>query len=181
MTPPTVNAYYSSAKNEIVFPAGILQSPFFDKQADDATNFGGIGLVIGHELTHGFDDQGRKFDPQGNLRDWWTAQDGTEFEKRASCVADEYSSFVAVDDLKLNGRLTLGENTADNGGARIALMALEHMMADDSTGTARKPSTATLRSSVSSSASAAPGAKNGVRSTRACWSASIPIPRENIG
>jgi putative endopeptidase len=136
MTPPTVNAYYSSAKNEIVFPAGILQSPFFDKQADDATNFGGIGLVIGHELTHGFDDQGRKFDPQGNLRDWWTAQDGTEFEKRASCVADEYSSFVAVDDLKLNGRLTLGENTADNGGARIALMALEQMMAEDKTGTA---------------------------------------------
>jgi putative endopeptidase len=133
MTPPTVNAYYSSAKNEIVFPAGILQSPFFDKQADDATNFGAIGLVIGHELTHGFDDQGRKFDRQGNLRDWWTAQDGTEFEKRASCVADEYSSFVAVDDLKLNGRLTLGENTADNGGARIALMALQHMMADDST------------------------------------------------
>jgi putative endopeptidase len=130
MTPPTVNAYYSPARNEIVFPAGILQSPFFDKQADDATNFGGIGLIIGHELTHGFDDQGRKFDPQGNLRDWWTAQDGTEFEKRASCIADEYSSFVAVDDLKLNGRLTLGENTADNGGARIALMALEHMMAD---------------------------------------------------
>jgi putative endopeptidase len=136
MTPPTVNAYYSSAKNEIVFPAGILQPPFFDKQADDATNFGGIGLVIGHELTHGFDDQGRKFDPQGNLRDWWTAQDGTEFEKRASCVADEYSSFVAVDDLKLNGRLTLGENTADNGGARIALMALEQMMAGDQAGPA---------------------------------------------
>jgi putative endopeptidase len=130
MTPPTVNAYYSSARNEIVFPAGILESPFFDKQTDDAVNFGGIGIVIGHELTHGFDDQGRKFDPQGNLRDWWTAQDGTEFEKRASCVADEYSSFVAVDDLKLNGRLTLGENTADNGGARIALMALERMMAD---------------------------------------------------
>jgi endothelin-converting enzyme/putative endopeptidase len=136
MTPPTVNAYYSSAKNEIVFPAGILQSPFFDKQADDAMNFGGIGIVIGHELTHGFDDQGRKFDPQGNLRDWWTAQDGTEFEKRASCVADEYSSFVAVDDLKLNGRLTLGENTADNGGARIALMALEQMMADGNAGPA---------------------------------------------
>ena len=101
---------------------------------DDAVNFGGIGLVIGHELTHGFDDQGRKFDPQGNLRDWWTAEDGKEFEKRVSCVADEYSSFVAVDDLKLNGRLTLGENTADNGGARIALMALEHMIADDKTG-----------------------------------------------
>ena len=136
MTPPTVNAYYSSAKNEIVFPAGILESPFFDKQADDAINFGGIGIVIGHELTHGFDDQGRKFDPQGNLRDWWTAQDAAEFEKRASCIADEYSSFVAVDDLKLNGRLTLGENTADNGGARISLMALEQMMADGQAGPA---------------------------------------------
>ena len=134
MTPPTVNAYYSGSYNEIVFPAGILQPPFFDKSMDDAVNFGGIGLVIGHELTHGFDDQGRKFDPEGNLRDWWTAEDGREFEKRASCVADEYSGFVAVDDLKLNGRLTLGENTADNGGARIALMALEHMMADDKTG-----------------------------------------------
>ena len=134
MTPPTVNAYYSSSFNEIVFPAGILQPPFFDKAMDDAVNFGGIGLVIGHELTHGFDDQGRKFDPQGNLHDWWTEQDGKEFEKRASCIADEYSNFVAVDDLKLNGKLTLGENTADNGGARIALAALEHMIADDKTG-----------------------------------------------
>ena len=134
MTPPTVNAYYSSSYNEIVFPAGILQPPFFDKKMDDAVNFGGIGLVIGHELTHGFDDQGRKFDPQGNLHDWWTPEDGKEFEKRVSCVADEYSGFVAVDDLKLNGRLTLGENTADNGGARIALMALERMIAEDKTG-----------------------------------------------
>ena len=134
MTPPTVNAYYSSSFNEIVFPAGILQPPFFDKAMDDAVNFGGIGLVIGHELTHGFDDQGRKFDPQGNLHDWWTEQDGKEFEKRASCIADEYSNFVAVDDLKLNGKLTLGENTADNGGARIALAALEHMIADDKSG-----------------------------------------------
>ena len=134
MTPPTVNAYYSGSFNEIVFPAGILQPPFFDKNMDDAVNFGGIGLVIGHELTHGFDDQGRKFDPQGNLHDWWTEQDAKEFEKRVSCVADEYSNFVAVDDLKLNGRLTLGENTADNGGARIALMALEHMIADDKSG-----------------------------------------------
>jgi len=134
MTPPTVNAYYSPSFNEIVFPAGILQPPFFDKAMDDSVNFGGIGLVIGHELTHGFDDQGRKFDPQGNLHDWWTEQDGKEFEKRASCVADEYSNFVAVDDLKLNGKLTLGENTADNGGARIALMALDHMVADDKTG-----------------------------------------------
>jgi putative endopeptidase len=134
MTPPTVNAYYNSSFNEIVFPAGILQPPFFDKNMDDAVNFGGIGLVIGHELTHGFDDQGRKFDPHGNLHDWWTEQDGKEFEQRVSCVANEYSNFVAVDDLKLNGRLTLGENTADNGGARIALMALEQMIADDKTG-----------------------------------------------
>ena len=134
MTPPTVNAYYSPPFNEIVFPAGILQPPFFDPKMDDAVNFGGIGLVIGHELTHGFDDQGRKYDPQGNLHDWWTPEDGKEFEKRASCVADEYSGFVAVDDVKLNGRLTLGENTADNGGARIALAALEHMIADDKTG-----------------------------------------------
>ena len=134
MTPPTVNAYYSPSYNEIVFPAGILQPPFFDPKMDDAVNFGGIGLVIGHELTHGFDDQGRKFDPQGNLHDWWTKQDGEEFEKRVSCVANEYSNFVAVDDLKLNGRLTLGENTADNGGARVALAALEKVIAADKTG-----------------------------------------------
>ncbi len=134
MTPPLRSTLITARHGmKLCFPRfGILQSPFFDKQADDATNFGGIGLVIGHELTHGFDDQGRKFDPQGNLRDWWTAQDGTEFEKRASCVADEYGNFVAVDDLKLNGKLTLGENTADNGGARVALMALEQMMAGNS-------------------------------------------------
>lgn len=125
MTPPTVNAYYNPPENEIVFPAGILQPPFFDKTMDDAVNFGGIGLVIGHELTHGFDDQGRKYDPDGNLRDWWTDADGKEFEKRADCIASEYGNFVAVDDLKLNGKLTLGENTADNGGARIALTALQ--------------------------------------------------------
>ena len=134
MTPPEVNAYYNGSFNEIVFPAGILQPPFFDKKMDDAVNFGGIGLVIGHELTHGFDDQGRKFDPQGNLRDWWTDTDGKEFDKRVSCVADEYSGFVAVDNMKLNGRLTLGENTADNGGARIALAALERLIAEDKTG-----------------------------------------------
>ena len=130
MTPPTVNAYYSGTHNEIVFPAGILQPPFFDKSMDDAVNFGGIGLVIGHELTHGFDDEGRKFDPKGNLRDWWTEKDATEFEKRAGCIDQEYSSFVSIDDLHLNGKLTLGENTADNGGARIALMALHSMMAE---------------------------------------------------
>ena len=163
MTPPTVNAYYSGSFNEIVFPAGILQPPFFDKTVDDAVNFGGIGLVIGHELTHGFDDQGRKFDPQGNLHDWWTAEDGKEFEKRVSCVADEYSNFIAVDDLKLNGRLTLGENTADNGGARIALMALEQMIADDKTGKEARRSTATRPSSASSWDSGGCGARSDVR------------------
>ena len=125
MTPPTVNANYNPAANNINFPAGILQPPFFDNTMDDAVNFGGIGAVIGHELTHGFDDQGRKFDAKGNLADWWTEEDAKEFEKRASCVADEYSQFTVAGDVHLNGRLTLGENTADNGGVRIALMALQ--------------------------------------------------------
>ena len=128
MTPPTVNAYYRGSMNDINFPAGILQPPFYDKNQDDAVNYGGIGVVIGHELTHGFDDQGRKFDADGNLKDWWTAEDGKAFEERASCTADEYSGFTAVKDdkgeVKLNGRLTLGENTADNGGVKIAYLAL---------------------------------------------------------
>jgi endothelin-converting enzyme/putative endopeptidase len=128
MTPPTVNAFYSPQSNSINFPAGILQPPFFDPRRDMAANYGGVGSVIGHEMTHGFDDQGRKFDAGGNLRDWWTAQDGAEFEKRAACVADEYSGFTSVDDVKLNGRLTLGENTADNGGLRVAYMALEEAL-----------------------------------------------------
>jgi endothelin-converting enzyme/putative endopeptidase len=124
MTTPTVNAFYSPDFNSINFPAGILQPPFFDPQRDVAANFGAIGAVIGHEMTHGFDDQGRKFDADGNLRDWWSPKDAQEFEKRAACIADEYSTFTAIGDVKLNGRLTLGENTADNGGVRIALMAL---------------------------------------------------------
>ncbi len=124
MTPPTVNAYYDPQMNNINFPAGILQPPFFDKSADDAVNFGGIGVVIGHELTHGFDDQGRQFDATGNLRDWWTAKDAKAFEQRAACVADEYSNFTVAPGVNVNGKLTLGENTADNGGVRIALMAL---------------------------------------------------------
>ncbi|HWZ46307.1 MAG TPA: M13 family metallopeptidase [Candidatus Saccharimonadales bacterium] len=131
MSPPTVNAYYSPSNNDINFPAGILQPPFFDQAADDAVNFGGIGVVIGHELTHGFDDQGSKFDAQGNLRNWWTDSDRSEFDKRTGCVADEYSGFVAVEDVHLDGKLTLGENTADNGGLRIALMALRKAMAED--------------------------------------------------
>jgi putative endopeptidase len=125
MSTPTVNAFYSPQNNSINFPAGILQAPFFDPQRDMAINYGGVGAVIGHEMTHGFDDQGRKFDGAGNLRDWWTPADGAEFEKRAACIANEYSGFTSVDDVKLNGRLTLGENSADNGGLRVAYMALE--------------------------------------------------------
>jgi endothelin-converting enzyme/putative endopeptidase len=124
MTPPTVNAYYDPTTNSINFPAGILQPPFYDKSAADATNFGGIGSVIGHELTHGFDDQGRQFDADGNLRDWWTASDAKAFEARAQCFIDQYSAFTVAGDVHLNGKLTLGENIADNGGARLALMAL---------------------------------------------------------
>jgi endothelin-converting enzyme/putative endopeptidase len=125
MTPPTVNAYYNPQENNINFPAGILQPPFFDNKLDDAVNYGAIGAVIGHEMTHGFDDEGREFDGNGDLRDWWTATDGKAFEERAKCLSDEYSSFVATDDVHVNGKLTLGENTADNGGVRISLMALE--------------------------------------------------------
>ena len=123
MTPPTVNAYYDSSMNTINFPAGILQPAFYDKSASDATNYGHIGAVVGHELTHGFDDEGRKFDAQGNLKEWWTAEDKAKFTERTDCLVNEYGSFVAVDDLHVNGKLTLGENTADNGGMRLALMA----------------------------------------------------------
>jgi putative endopeptidase len=132
MTPPTVNAYYRGNMNDINFPAGILQPPFYSQNMDDAVNYGGIGVVIGHELTHGFDDQGRKFDADGNLKDWWTPEDGKAFEERATCTADEYSGFVSVKDaqgdVKLNGRLTLGENTADNGGLKLAYMALMNII-----------------------------------------------------
>ena len=128
MTPPTVNAYYEPPTNSINFPAGILQPPFFDNRVDDAVNFGAIGAVIGHELTHGFDDQGRQYDEKGNVRDWWTEADGREFEKRAACFVDQYGSYTAVADVKLNGKLTLGENVADNGGVRIAYLALEDVL-----------------------------------------------------
>ena len=129
MSPPTVNAYYRGSMNDITFPAGILQPPFFENSMDDAVNFGGIGLVIGHEMTHGFDDEGRKFDAKGNLNDWWTAEDGKKFEDKAKCIEDEYAGFSPVDNMHLNGKLTLGENTADNGGARIAFMALQDTLA----------------------------------------------------
>jgi putative endopeptidase len=123
MTPPTVNAYYNPLENNINFPAGILQPPFYSARTDHGVNFGGAGAVIGHELTHGFDDQGRQFDARGNLKDWWTEADGKAFVERAQCFVDEYSQFTAIDEVKVNRKLTLGENVADNGGLRLSLMA----------------------------------------------------------
>jgi putative endopeptidase len=129
MTPPTVNAYYDPPLNDINFPAGILQPPFFDNSKDPAVNFGGIGVVIGHEMTHGFDDEGSKYDAKGNVKDWWTATDRKEFDARTDCEVKEYSSFEPVAGTHLNGKLTLGENTADNGGIRIAYQALMSTLA----------------------------------------------------
>jgi putative endopeptidase len=123
MTPATVNAYYNPSMNEIVFPAGILQHPLYTRGAPDAFNYGAIGMVVGHELTHGFDDTGRQFDAVGNLVDWWTPAVGTEFERRAACVVKQYDEYVAVDDVKLKGALTLGENIADLGGLKLAFAA----------------------------------------------------------
>jgi putative endopeptidase len=129
MTPPTVNAYYSPSQNDINFPAGILQPPFFDNSKDPAVNFGGIGTVIGHEMTHGFDDQGSKYDPQGNVRPWFTAEDRAKFTERTDCEVKEYDGFKVAEGQNLNGKLTLGENTADKGGIRIAYQALEEVLA----------------------------------------------------
>jgi endothelin-converting enzyme/putative endopeptidase len=127
MTPPTINAYYDPQLNTINFPAGILQPPFFDPTKDDAVNFGAIGMIIGHEIIHGFDDEGRKFDAHGNLRDWWTAEDAKKYDERGKCISDEYTQEVpdAGDGVKQNGLLTQGEDTADNGGIHLALAALE--------------------------------------------------------
>ena len=123
MTPPTVNAYYNPSMNDINFPAGILQPNFYDPHVDDAVNYGHIGGVIGHELTHGFDDEGKKFDATGNLSDWWTPADTRAFETKTGCLVNQYDKFVAVDDVHVQGKLTLGENTADNGGLLLAYMA----------------------------------------------------------
>jgi endothelin-converting enzyme/putative endopeptidase len=123
MTPPTVDADYNPQMNDINFPAGVLQPPLFDSRMDDAPNYGNTGATIGHELTHGFDDEGRQFDAAGNLRDWWTKKDADEFVKRASCIADQYSQYTVVDDIKINGKLTLGEDTADLGGTILAYLA----------------------------------------------------------
>ena len=128
MSPPTVNAYYSSGRNEIVFPAGILQPPFFDFNADDAVNYGGMGAVIGHEISHGFDDQGSKFDADGNLKMWWTPETRKKFEERTAVLAKEFDGFVAVDTLHVNGKLTLGENIGDLGGLSISFTAMEHSL-----------------------------------------------------
>ena len=125
MTPQTVNAYYSSSYNEIVFPAGILQPPFYSVEADDALNYGGIGAVIGHEFSHGFDDQGSKYDAKGNLANWWTEEDRSRFDERADKVVNQFDGFYPLEDLHVNGRLTLGENIADLGGATMAYYALE--------------------------------------------------------
>jgi endothelin-converting enzyme/putative endopeptidase len=124
MSQPTVNAYYDPQHNDVNFPAGILQPPFYDNKLDDAVNYGAIGAVIGHELTHGFDDEGRQFDAKGNLRDWWTADDAKAFDQRTDCLVNQYNGFSPVEGVNLNGKLTLGENTADNGGLRIAYSAL---------------------------------------------------------
>jgi len=135
MTPPTVNAYYNPQMNDINFPAGVLQPPLFDPASDAAPNYGNTGGTIGHELTHGFDDEGRQFDAQGNLRDWWTPEDGKEFVKRASCVSDQYSMYTIIDDIKINGKLTLGEDVADVGGLILAYMAWK----DDTKGQKLQP------------------------------------------
>jgi putative endopeptidase len=131
MTPPTVNASYSSSLNQIQFPAGILQPPFFDPNADDAVNYGALGAVIGHEMTHGFDDSGRQFDAQGNLRDWWTPEDATKYKAAAQLVVDQFNGYTVVDTAThVNGRQTLGENIADLGGLTVAYFAMEKAMAN---------------------------------------------------
>jgi endothelin-converting enzyme/putative endopeptidase len=128
MSPPAVNAYYDPSMNEMVFPAGIMQAPFFKTDAPTPTNYGGLGMVVGHELTHGFDDEGRQFDGDGNLREWWSPEVTKAFTERAECVAKQYDGYVAVEDAHLNGHLTLGENTADIGGLKMALFALRHKL-----------------------------------------------------
>ena len=123
MSAPTINAYYNPVMNEIVFPAGIMQYPFFDITQDDAINYGGMGAVIGHELTHGFDDEGSQFDADGNMKNWWTKEDHEKFKMKTDMIANEFNNFLAIDTLHVNGRLTLGENIADLGGLTIAYYA----------------------------------------------------------
>jgi putative endopeptidase len=135
MTPQTVDAYNNALNNEIVFPAGILQPPFFDAKADDASNYGAMGAIIGHEITHGYDDQGRQFDASGTLRDWWTKEDAAKYDNEAGRIRDQYSAYIVADTFHVNGKLTLGENIADFGGLKIAYAAFEKAM----TGKPRAP------------------------------------------
>jgi putative endopeptidase len=132
MTPPTVNAYYNPTENNINFPAGILQPPFYSNEARDSVNYGAVGSVIGHELTHGFDDEGRQYDGDGNLKDWWLKSDREHFVKLSDCFVNQYGSYSPVSGVELNGKLTLGENTADNGGTRLAYLALLDVLAKKS-------------------------------------------------
>ena len=135
MTPQTVDAYNNALNNEIVFPAAILQPPFFDANADDASNYGAMGAIIGHEITHGYDDQGRQFDASGTLRDWWTKEDAAKYDEAAGRIRDQYSAYIVADTFHVNGKLTLGENIADFGGLKIAYAAFEKAM----TGKSRAP------------------------------------------
>jgi putative endopeptidase len=169
MTPPTVNAYYNPPQNDINFPAGILQPPFYSNSMDPAVNFGGIGVVIGHEMTHGFDDQGSKYDLHGNVRTWFTPEDLKQFNAKTDCVADEYSGFQVAEGQNLNGRLTLGENTADNGGIRIAFQALQETLAKNPNALAGYRRTAIPRRSGSSSRSARCGARTRPNRAPGCW------------
>ena len=146
MTPPSVNAYYNAQTNDINFAAGILQPPLFDPKMDDAPNYGNTGATIGHELTHGFDDEGRKYDAKGNLKDWWTEADGKAFEERAECISKQYSTYTIVDDVKINGELTLGEDVADLGGLILAMMAWK----TETAGKTLEPATASRPTSASS-------------------------------
>jgi endothelin-converting enzyme/putative endopeptidase len=130
MTPPTVNAYYNPQMNDINFPAGVLQPPLYDPKSDDAPNYGNTGSTIGHELTHAFDDEGRQFDAQGNLKDWWTAADAKSFDERIQCVRDQYADYTIVDDIKINSKLTSGEDVADLGGTLLAYLAWKEQIAN---------------------------------------------------
>ena len=159
MTPPTVNAYYNPNMNEIVFPAGILQPPFFYAKADDAINYGGIGAVIGHEMTHGFDDQGRQYDAVGNLRDWWSPDSAAKFKERSQAIVTQYSEYEPLPGLHVNGELTQGENIADIGGVKLAYAALQKAL-DKNPARASKRSTALRRSNVSFSRSRQSGDRN---------------------
>ena len=188
MTPPTVNAYYSPSMNDINFPAGILQPPFYDNKQDAAVNFGGIGVVIGHEMTHGFDDQGSKYGPTGNVKynadgtlgSWFTPEDQKKFDERTKCISDEYSGFQVAEGQNLKGKLTLGENSADNGGIRIAYAALQSVLAKDP-GRRLRCRRDTRRRSSSSSALASCGARTRRSRLRACRRRRIRTARASGG